>query len=252
MKNLEPGTGETLDVLGEDRLHFIQPKNGYRFSIDSLLLWGFLRPQPGDRWIDLGTGCGILAIALARISGVKEVVGLDVQPELVTLAKRNALLNHVEKRLTFLVTDLRDTEQIRSIGQADGVCANPPYYRALSGRLNPDPQKAVARHEIKGRMEEFIHAGGLLLKKGGTFVTILPPLRLQDALLALSASGLNLSRMRPVHSRGDQPATLVLLEAIKGETSPLSLEPPLVIYQSPGLYSQEVQDLMSLNPLHRY
>ena len=248
----EPGPNETLDVIGKDQLFLIQSKEGYRFSIDSLLLWGFLSPDPKSRWIDLGSGCGILAIALAKINGVREVVGLELQPELVAIARRNARLNRVEAHVTFLEGDIRDTDTLKSLAPADGVCANPPYYPALSGRINPDRQKAVARHEIKGGMLDFIRAGSRLLRRGGVFATIIPVQRLQEALQTLTSATLNLSRMRFVYSYEGQPATLVLLETLKDKKSPLSVEPPLIIYASPKTYTEEVQNLMAFKPLKKF
>ena len=248
----KPGSNETLDVIGKDQLLLFQSKEGYRFSIDSLLLWGFLNPDPKDRWIDLGTGCGILAIALAKINGAREVVGLELQPELVAIARRNARLNRVETRVTFLEGDIRDTDMLKSLAPADGVCANPPYYPADSGRINPDPQKAVARHEIRGSMLDFIKAGSRLLRRGGVFATIIPVQRLQETLQALNILNLNLSRMRFTHSYEGQPATLVLLEALKDKRSPLSVEPPLIIYTSPKTYTEEVKGLMAFESLKRF
>jgi len=252
MLPLGPEPGESIDVLGEDKLVLIQPREGYRFSIDSLLLWGFLRTGPDQRWIDLGTGCGILAIALAKISGVRDVTGLEVQSELVSLARRNACLNQVEVLTTFLMTDIRDAGEMKSLGFFDGVCANPPYYPVDSGRINPEPQKAVARHEIRGSMDDFIKAGSRLLKKGGRYVSIIPIQRFGNTLQILTDSDLNLSRMRFVHSYKNQPATLALLEASKGKKFTLSVEPPLIIYEAPKIYTREVQALMQFHSLRNF
>ncbi len=250
--NRDVKSDETLDVLGANRLKFIQPKTGYRFSIDSLLLWGFLRPARDQRWVDLGTGCGILAIALAKINGVKEAVGVEIQPELVELARRNARLNFVENHVSFVTGDIRDVSLLKTFASADGVCVNPPYYAPGSGRLNPDAQKAVARHEIKGTINDFIRAGSLLLSRGSVFDIILPVQRLQDALKILQETKLYPSRMRPVHSYGNTPATLVLIEAVKGKKSIFSLEPPVVVYKSKKIYTQEIQELMNLHSLKNF
>ncbi len=248
----EPGPNETLDVIGENQLFLLQSKEGYRFSIDSLLLWGFLSPDPKSRWIDLGSGCGILSIALAKINAVRKVLGVEIQRELVDLARRNALLNKVDDRVSFVEADVQDTSFLKSIAPADGVCANPPYYPALSGRINPDRQKAVARHEIRGSMLDFIRAGSRLLNRGGIFATIIPVQRLQEALQTFTSSNLNPSRMRFVYSYEGQPAALAILEALKDKKFPLSVEPPLLIYNSPKTYTEEVQNLMAFKPLKKF
>lgn len=244
-----PQSGETLDILFHDQLSLIQPKKGYRFSIDSLLLWGFLKPLTKTHWIDLGTGCGILAIALAKISGVEHVTALEVQAELADLARRNVLLNRVESRVTILEGDIRSRSFIKGIPRAGGICANPPYYKIYSGRINPHHQKAMARHEIKGTLSDFIKAGSLLLKSGGSYATILPAERLPEALSLFSSANMYPFRMRRVHSYKNSPATLVLIEALKERQTAITVYPPLVIYQSPNIYTTELEALISFSPL---
>ncbi len=200
----------------------------------------------------MGSGCGILSIALAKINAVRKVLGVEIQRELVDLARRNALLNKVDDRVSFVEADVQDTSFLKSIAPADGVCANPPYYPALSGRINPDRQKAVARHEIRGSMLDFIRAGSRLLNRGGIFATIIPVQRLQEALQTFTSSNLNPSRMRFVYSYEGQPAALALLEALKDKKFPLSVEPPLLIYNSPKTYTEEVQNLMAFKPLKKF
>ncbi len=241
--------GETLDIVGEGRLHLVQPKNGYRFSIDSLLLWGFLRPFPQSHWVDLGAGCGILAIALARINGVERITALELQPSLMRHLQRNIHLNAVANQVIPVEGDLRDPRVLKGIPPADGVCTNPPYYKVHAGRLNPHGEKARARHEIRGTLEDFIRAGSRLLKRGGDFVTILPVSRLPEISPVFTQTRLPLAGLRFVHPRGDQPATHVLIHAVKEKQRELAVYPPLVLYQSSQIYTPETEALMRFEPL---
>ena len=243
---LTPGESETLDVLGDNRLFLIQPRDGYRFSIDSLLLWGFLSPSPGDQWADLGGGCGIIAIALARINHVKHVVSVEVQEALADLARRNCRLNHVEKAVTVVTGNVRDRKLAKRILPVDHVCANPPYYTPVSGRVNPNNQKALARHELRGTLEDFISRGRTLLKRGGGFNLILPVERLTEAFGLLLQSHLFPCRLRFVHSRANLPAVLVLIEARKEKQIPLNVTLPFIIYETEDHYTPEAQALINL------
>jgi len=243
---LAPEEGETLDVLGDNRLLLIQPRDGYRFSIDSLLLWGFLLVSPEDQWADLGSGCGIIAIALAKLGHVKHVVSVELQEELADLARRNCRLNHVEKTVTIITGNIRDKKLSKRISPVNCVCANPPYYTSVSGRINPDSQKALARHEMKGTLEDFISCGRTLLKRGGGFNVILPVERLPEAFEQLLRARLFPSRLRFVHSRAALPAVLVLIEARKEKRTPLNVAFPFIIYEAEGRYTPEAQALISL------
>jgi tRNA1Val (adenine37-N6)-methyltransferase len=243
---LIPGEGETLDILGNNRLFLIQPRDGYRFSIDSLLLWGFLSASPGGQWADLGSGCGIIAIALAKFNHVKSVVSVEIQEELAELARRNCRLNHVEETVTVVTGNVRDRELIKRVSSVDYVCANPPYYSPVSGRTNPNSQKALARHELRGTLEDFIACGKALLKRGGGFSLILPVERLTEIFGLLFRARLFPSRLRFVHSRTTLPAVLVLIEARKEKQAPLNVTLPFIIYETEGRYTAEAQALISL------
>jgi len=92
VNNAGTGTraGETLDELRGYGLRIAQPSHGYRFSLDPLLLSDFGLPRPGERVLDLGTGSGIIPLVLARRVADLELVGVECQQAMVTLARRNA------------------------------------------------------------------------------------------------------------------------------------------------------------------
>ncbi len=244
-----PKTETTLDTLGNNKLLLKQSKQGYRFSIDSLLLWGFLRPNPFTHWVDLGSGCGILSIALAKFSGVSHVTAIEIQPSLATLLRQNAEINEVASRITLIEGDLRDVRLLKGLPPADGVCTNPPYYPPISGRLNLNPEKARARHEILGTFEDFLKAGSRLLRKRGTYSTILPVSRLSETLPLFVSMHLYPVVLRFVHPYQNQPATHFLITALKEKRGPLTVYPPLILYRSPGRYTEEIANLMHMSPL---
>ena len=240
---------ETCDSLGNQQLILKQPRNGYRFSIDSLLLWGFLRPTSQSHWVDLGTGCGILAITLAKINQVEQITAVEIQPSLVSFARENIILNQVDGQIHLIEGDLRIPSTLKKIPPADGICVNPPYYKIFTGRLNKNRAKALARHEIAGTFEDFLNAGRSLLQKGGQYSTILPVSRLTEVLPLFSSTHLFPTYARFVHPFRNHPATHFLLTAVKEKQEELTLYPPLILYQSPGSYTPEVEDLMQLTPL---
>ena len=123
------------------RLHVAQPDSGYRYSIDAVLLASLPRPKSGDSVIDLGTGCGIIAMILAyRHPGVR-FYAVEIQSELVRFARENVRSNHMADRISVIQTDMRHLSADQVGGTANWIVSNPPYRRANSGRINPDTQK---------------------------------------------------------------------------------------------------------------
>jgi len=216
---------ESMDEFMDGRLKVIQSKKGYRFSVDAILLSEFVSIREGDRVVDLGTGCGIIPLVLLLTRPIRRVLALEIQPDLADQASRNALLNGFAGRMDVLVGDIR-TMPIAPLS-ADVVICNPPYRQKMSGRINPDPQRAIARHEIMMSLEDILRASKRLLKAGGRLAVIYPSARLVDMMAKMERYGLEPKRMRLVYPDEESEAKLVLLEATAGGRQGLKVLPAL-------------------------
>jgi tRNA1Val (adenine37-N6)-methyltransferase len=244
--NGEPTAGgeETLDSILGGRLRIYQPKQAGRFSIDALLLARFVRLEAGDDLIDLGTGTGVIALILAVRGPIGRIVGIDIQEPLVALARRSASLNGLAGQVAFRRGDVRFPEAFSPPGGFDVAVFNPPYRRLYSGRMNPDPARALARHEVAGTAADFLAAAAWLLRQGGRVAVIYPATRMVEILCRMRAARIEPKRLRMVHSRRDGVAVFALLEGRKGGGEELIVEPPLVLYERTGVYSDEAAALL--------
>jgi tRNA1(Val) A37 N6-methylase TrmN6 len=229
----------TLDEFPGLGLKICQPQQGYRFSLDPFLLCGFAQIAPEERLLDLGTGCGVLPLLLQRRFRSQKIVGLELQPELADLAKRNVEINDLRQQVEILAGDLRQCEKYFSAQSFDVVVSNPPFRQAGCGRLAPDPQRAAARHELAGGLPEFVAAAAFGLRNGGRLYLIHLAERLVDLLEEMRRHRIEPKRLRTVHSRAGDRARLVLVEGRRAGRPGLCLEPPLCIYADEG-YSAEV------------
>ena len=235
--------GETQDALFEGRLKVLQKKCGYRFSIDALLLAHFAKPLPMDQIIDLGTGCGILPLVLAFRHKVKSVIGVEIQPSLADLARRNVALNRLSTRIKIWEKDLKNLGGNRCRGTFDLVLSNPPYRKVGSGRVNPRLEKAMARHEITATLEDVIRTAGALLKDKGRLTMIYPASRTADLIEEMRKFHLEPKRWQFVHSHPGEEARLLLIEALKEGRPQVRVLPPFFLYDSTGKYTLEAQEL---------
>jgi tRNA1Val (adenine37-N6)-methyltransferase len=231
---------ETVDEILGGRLRIIQKRRGYRFSIDSLLLAHFVRLRQGDDLLDLGTGSGVLALILADRHRCGKALGIEIQEELAAMAARSAAINDLAGRVEIRPGDLRRPETICPPCAFDAVVFNPPYRRLGSGRTNPDPQKAVARHEIEGGATEFIAAAAHALREGGRVYTIYPAMRMVEILCRMRSSKIEPKRIRVVHSRPGGAGVFVLVEGVMRGREELAVLPPLFIYGEGGGYTAEM------------
>ncbi len=226
-----------LHELFNGRLKLYQPARGYRFSIDALVLAAFARERLSGVVADLGTGCGILPVLLARRDEITQILGIEIQEELADLARRNSELNGCQKKISIACGDVRSPGALSAPESFDAVVTNPPFYPVGSGRINTAAQKAAARHELNGTLEDFMGASSYLLKQGGRCTLVYSAARLVDLLAAMRGKKLEPKALRFVHANADEPANMVLAEAIKGAGAEIKIEPPLVLYAATGVYS---------------
>lgn len=231
---------ETVDEILGGRLRIVQKKTGYRFSLDALLLAYFACLRERDDLIDLGTGSGIVALILAGRYPCGRVLGIEIQEQLVMMAKRSAVMNGLDRRVEFRQGDVRHPETLCAPLSFDAAVFNPPYRRLRSGRMNPDPEKTVARHEIRGTAADFLTAAGHALREGGRVYTIYPATRMVEMLFRMRVCRIEPKRLRIVHSRPEAVGKFALVEGVKGGGEELVVLSPLHVYEGKRGYTTEM------------
>lgn len=235
----------THDSLFDGRLVCKQYKSGYRFSIDAVLSAHFSRPESSDSILDLGSGCGVISLILAyRYPGVS-VTGIEVQPELVQLSRRNIIENDMQSRVRIIEANYRDISRQLKPETFDLVVSNPPYRKQGRGRVSGDQQRARARHEIDASLTDMVKAAAFAVKNRGKVVVIYPAVRSITLINELKKFRLEPKRLQPVYSYpGHSDATLVLVEAVKNGGEEVRLLPPFYVYSDKnGPYSEAMQKL---------
>lgn len=230
----------TLDSIRDIKLY--QSKKGYRFSVDSLLLYNFVNLKIVHTIADLGAGSGIIGILLAKKYNRSKVVLIELQEKLSRLAKKNVLINELQDRINVLQCDIRNlSETYDKHSFYDLVVSNPPFRKPLSGRINIEEEKAIARHEITLSLTELINAAYYLLKEKGRFCLIYHPSRLAELIIFLRKKKLEPKRICFVHSTIKTESKMMLIEAVKGGRAGLKIEKPFLIYNIDGSYTEEMQ-----------
>jgi tRNA1Val (adenine37-N6)-methyltransferase len=232
---------ETLDDISIGDLKLYQAENGYRFSLDPVLLARFVELRKAKRIADLGTGSGIIALMLAKLNETAEIVGVELQPQLAERARRNVELNDLESRVQILPADLRQIRDLLPVAGFDLVVSNPPFRQLGRGRISPGDERAAARHELAGGSADFIAAAAWLLNNGGRFCMIHLAERLPEIVIEMSSRGIEPKRLRMIHPRQGDPARMFLMEGRKGSRPGLDVESPLYIYCGAGRdYTEDV------------
>ena len=235
---------ETGDLILSGAITIVQPQKGYRFSVDSILLARFASARARDRVLELGAGCGVIAMILAATAHPREIVAIEIQREMAELAQRNARTNRFEN-LTCVCADLRD-RKIPGVSPAsfDLVVANPPFHARSAGRESPNRSRRHARGGAGASMVEFVAAARRYVRNGGRVAMVFAASRSAELISTLREHRLEPKRMRFVHPRVELPAASVLVEARASGGVEVVAEPPLILEQSAGVYTEEARSLL--------
>lgn len=216
---------ESIDDFMNGSLRLIQSRTGYRFSIDAVLLSEFVTIKNGDIVVDLGSGCGIIPLILLLKKPVSHAYGLEIQWSLAFQTARNAILNSFSHRMDVIVGDMRNPPFLASF--ADVVVCNPPYRRKESGRINPDSQRAIARHEILASLNDILRTAKRILRPKGRLAMIYPVERLADLILEMRGYDMEPKRLKIIYPGMESEAKLSMVEAYPGGKAGLKILPPL-------------------------
>lgn len=236
---------ETVDEILEGSLKIRQSKRGYRFNLDSLIMAHFVSLKTRSINMDLGCGNGVIALVLAMRYPSTHWTGLEIQEGQASLSRQNVELNGLEKRVHIVLGDAREVKRNFAANTFDNVIFNPPYRKLSSGRVNPLLEKAVARHEIKGSLAEFLSASQYLLKPAGRVFTIFPAKRMVELIVLFRKNKIEPKRMKLVFSNDASDAEFVLVEGRSGSREELKMEPPLYIYEEPRKYTEDMKRIFS-------
>jgi tRNA1(Val) A37 N6-methylase TrmN6 len=232
----------------------IQPAGTFRFAADALLLASFVRPAPGGALLDLGAGCGVVALGVLLRCPAMRAVGLDVQPELVAAAGQNADKLGFAARFSAVRADVRDMLRdgfpagIRS-GAFASATANPPYRVPGRGRPPASASRRAALFGGRDLLASFIGAGYRALAGDGSLYLVFPLEREEELADVLSGQGFFRRRLkRVVFREGAGRKGLLLLEAVKNAPPAPEWEEPLALHADEGEGSGLTREALAFCP----
>lgn len=228
----------TDDTLLDGRVFIRQPKHGFRAAIDSVLLPAAVNAGDGECVFEIGAGCGVASLCLARrIAGIK-ISGIDIQPHLVRLAGENVRSNGLEGRVDIMLGDVLKPLPPRVQGPFDHVMLNPPYLAETESRPSVNSQKTVANVEGDAGLEHWVKcAYGLLRHKG--FVTLIHRAdRFDDIIFALGRNFGGIT-VFPLWPKNGIPAKRIIVRARKGVATPFRLTAGLVLHAANGDFTDQ-------------
>jgi tRNA1Val (adenine37-N6)-methyltransferase len=230
--------------LFDGAVTLLQPRDGYRVNVDSLLLGAFAaacRPE-AKHLVDLGAGVGAVALAYARFGVVRRCTLVERDAALLALGESNLTNANVGVETVALDVTRGMPKELR--GAADVVVSNPPFF---------PKDVAVARHPGKagaraGALGPFLTAAAVALGRRGYVFFVYPAASLAALLHDASSVGLVAKRLCFVHPFAGAPARLSLIELRQAKPGGLVVLPPLIEWTGPGKRSPELARIVAGTP----
>lgn len=234
--------GERLDDL-QNGYYVIQDPEKFCFGMDAVLLSSFAKVKKGEKVLDMCTGTGIVPILLRAKTPGRDYVGLEIQESCAEMADRSVSYNGLEQEIRIIQGDVKEAAALFGAASFHVVTCNPPYMIGQHGLQNPDQPKAIARHEILCTLEDVVSQAAKVLDDRGRFYMVHRPFRLVEIMTILTKYKLEPKRMQLVHPYIDKEPNMVLIEALKGGNSRITVERPLIVYEKPGVYTSSILEL---------
>ena len=228
----------TCDEFFNGRLKLLQPLNGPRVNLDTILLSSWVKIHAHDsRVIEAGCASGAISLILAMKFNV-HVTGLDIQGDLIELAKRNAELNSISNA-SFIHGDLRDSS-IFPRESFDALVINPPYESLSRGRLSSNSSRSTARLELSCNINDVGEFAFRVLRSKGRMFSVFSSERLDVFINAMTSHRIIPKRIRFVYPKMNYNSGIFLSECIKNAGEGLNILPPLIVRSDNNQYTKEL------------
>ena len=143
-----------------------------KVGTDAVLL-GASAPIPADcrQILDIGCGCGIIALMLAQRSNAS-IIGIDIDKLSVEEATKNAQNSPWKEKLTFRHVSIQDFCVSQNKQSFDLIVSNPPFFE--DSLKSPFEKRNLSRHTDTLSLEELLFSADYCLSDSGCFAVILP------------------------------------------------------------------------------
>lgn len=211
-------------------LKVYQFQDGFKFSLDSILLAEFAEIRKNDEHIiDLCTGNGVIPILLAH-KYQKIVTGVEIQAEIAQLARESVAYNSMDSMVTILEKDVLELKNYFPGNNFDVVVSNPPYFKVHNEEfLNKNMLKSMARHEITLTLEQLMAEASFLLKTKGRFYLVHVPSRIDEIFLLANKYHMAVKKIQFVYSDIHLKPIIVLVCLVKDGKNGVKVFPPVSI-----------------------
>jgi tRNA1(Val) A37 N6-methylase TrmN6 len=218
------------DLFDYENYKIVQDDEGFKFSLDSILLSEFVdNVDKSDEILDLCCGNAAVPLILSYYYHNK-ITAFEIQNSIYDLALESIKINNLENQITVINDDVKNIKNYFPGNNFRIIVANPPYFKYMeSSIINSNKKKSIARHEIYLNLEDIFNICSYALKDNGYFYLVHLPERLEEIIYLCEKYKLKAKKIQFVYTKRDKSANIVLIKCVKGASNGLVVAPPLFI-----------------------
>ena len=219
------------DLFDYKNRYIWQIQDGFKFSLDSILLAEYTKVANNLNILDMCTGNAPVPLILSLKTNSK-IVGMEIQEDIAELSQLSVKENNLEDQITIINADLKNIGEYYPKEYFDIITCNPPYFKESSSIINKSDYKSLARHEIAINLEIIFNLGFQYLKNNGILYMVHRPERLDEIVILANKYRLNVKEIVYILTNASWNPSLILVKCVKNSKM--------------GINSQKIYDVSKL------
>ena len=218
------------DLFDYKNRYIMQMRDGFKFSLDSLLLAEFVKVKKDDKKIlDMCTGNAPVPLVLSLKTDA-EIVCFEIQKEISELALESVKINSLEKNIRIINDDIKNIDNYFESNTFDIITCNPPYFKTKEdGYRNKNDFLTLARHEIAIDLETIFKIAFKYLKDNKTFYLVHRVERLDDIIVLARENKMNVKELQFISTKKEKAANTILVKCVKNSKPGIKLRKEICV-----------------------
>ncbi len=204
------------DLFDYPNRYIMQIKDGFKFSLDSLLLAEFISLRQSDKLIlDMCTGNAPVPLVLSLKTDAK-IIGFELQKDIAELALESISINGLDKQIKVINDDVKNIDEFFKPNSFDVITCNPPYFKVNDDKSkNKNDYLTLARHEIAIDLETIFKLVNRFLKDNGNFYMVHRSERLDEIIIFANKYRLNVKEIQFISTKTNNNPNTILVKCVK-------------------------------------
>lgn len=204
------------DLYDYDNLKIYQSEEGFKFSLDSILLAEYVNVNSKTKNIlDLCTGNAVIPLILSTKTSA-HIEAIEVQESVFNLGVESIKYNNLQSQITIYNNSIREIKNFLKNEKYDIITCNPPYFKLnKDGYINLNDSEAIARHEVLITLEEIFSIASQYLNDKGEFYLVHRTNRMDEIIIYANKYNINVKNIQLIKTKEMESPSILLVRCVK-------------------------------------